>query len=147
MAEALACRCVFQREDDDGVVGVALNRDLVKVCHSVALQLRSRMGLCVACAAGDTDLGLQSAILCLSLLCCQVASEALERNLTKLGPLVLPWSEKLKFVAVWLRRRLPGQRAKVKSYMPDFAKAFDHFCLHAGAPAALHAAAWLLWQS
>ena len=26
------CRCVFQKEDNNNVVGVALNRDLVKVC-------------------------------------------------------------------------------------------------------------------
>ena len=54
-ADDVAYECVFQREDDRGVVGVELNRDLVKV-----------------------------------------AGRALERNLTKMGPLVLPLAEQLK---------------------------------------------------
>jgi 3-ketoacyl-CoA synthase len=81
---------VFQREDDDGRVGVELNRDLVKV-----------------------------------------AGKALEANLTKLGPLVLPLSEKAKFAFNLLQRNVIGM--KVKPYVPDFKTAFDHFCLHAGA--------------
>lgn len=84
-------RCVFQKEDDAGCVGVSLNRDLVKV-----------------------------------------AGRALERNLTVLGPLVLPLSEKLKFVVNLVRRKLLKDR-KLRPYIPDFKKAFNHFCLHAGA--------------
>ena len=62
-----------------------------------------------------------------------MASKALERNLTKLGPLVLPWSEKLKYVANWVSRRLVSASRRAPAYVPDFSKAFDHFCLHAGA--------------
>lgn len=87
-----ACRCVFQKEDDNGHVGVSLNRDLVKV-----------------------------------------AGRALERNLTTLGPLVLPLSEKLRYVVNYVRRKMLQQR-RLKPYVPDFKKAFDHFCLHAGVP-------------
>ena len=87
----MACRCVYQREDDAGVVGVELNRDLVKV-----------------------------------------ASKALERNLTRLGPLVLPLSEKAAFAASLFARKVLGM--KRKPYVPDFRRAFNHFCLHAGDP-------------
>lgn len=84
-----AYRCVFQHADNDGVVGVELNRDLVKV-----------------------------------------AARAMEVNLTRLGPLVLPLGEKLAFAANWFARKV--LRARVAPYVPDFRKAFDHFCLHAG---------------
>lgn len=60
----------------------------------------------------------------------KVAAKALTYNLTKLGPKVLPWSEKLLFAANWMGRKVfPG---KWKEYVPDFREAFDHFCLHAG---------------
>lgn len=60
----------------------------------------------------------------------KVAAKALTRNLTKLGPKVLPWSEKLLFAANWVGRKVsPGTW---KEYVPDFREAFDHFCLHAG---------------
>ena len=84
------CRCVYQREDEKGRVGVELNRDLVKV-----------------------------------------AGKALEKNLTRLGPLVLPVGEQLRFAANFVQRRVLGKR-HVKPYVPDFTKAFNHFCLHAG---------------
>ncbi|KAL6649267.1 hypothetical protein ACP70R_013491 [Stipagrostis hirtigluma subsp. patula] len=60
-----------------------------------------------------------------------VAGEALRTNITTLGPLVLPLSEQLRFLAaVVLRRALP--RAGVKPYLPDFKLALEHFCIHAG---------------
>ena len=62
----------------------------------------------------------------------QVASKALEKNLTKLGPLVLPMSEQLQFAVNMLQRKVLGKR--IAPYVPSFAKAFNHFCLHAGAP-------------
>lgn len=60
----------------------------------------------------------------------KVAGKALEANLTCLGPLVLPISEKLKFGWNMFQRKVIGQ--KVAPYVPDFKKAFRHFCLHAG---------------
>lgn len=60
-----------------------------------------------------------------------VAGKAITSNLTKLGPLVLPVSEQAKFV--WtniIQRKLLGK--KIPSYVPDFKKCFDHFCIHAG---------------
>ncbi|GAB4815153.1 hypothetical protein N2152v2_002199 [Parachlorella kessleri] len=61
----------------------------------------------------------------------KVAAKALTTNMTRLGPLVLPWSEKLAFAANWVARQLPGGK-RVAAYVPDFKQAFNHFCLHAG---------------
>jgi 3-ketoacyl-CoA synthase len=55
--------------------------------------------------------------------------------MTILGPMVLPWSEQIKFFIVFLIRKYEGYIGKEKktpSYVPDFKKAFDHFCIHAG---------------
>jgi len=60
----------------------------------------------------------------------KVAARAMEANLTKMGPLVLPWGEKLAFASNWIARKLFN--AKIQAYIPRFNKAFDHFCLHAG---------------
>ena len=84
-----AYRCVYQHADDQGTIGVELNRDLVKV-----------------------------------------AAKAMEVNLTRLAPLVLPWGEKLSFAANWVARK--ALKMRVPAYVPDFTKAFDHFCLHVG---------------
>ena len=56
-------------------------------------------------------------------------------NLTTLGPLVLPLSEKIRFVFELLRKRLVDPKAK--SYVPDFTTAFQHFCIHAGGKSVL----------
>lgn len=60
----------------------------------------------------------------------KVAAKALQKNLTLLAPLVLPYSEMLKFAQDLVLRKL-GLR-KGKAYQPDFRKAFQHFSLHAG---------------
>ena len=49
-----------------------------------------------------------------------------------MGRHVLPAGEKALFVLNWLARRVSPN---LKPYVPDFRRAFDHFCLHAGAPA------------
>nr|CAB3504145.1 unnamed protein product [Digitaria exilis] len=60
-----------------------------------------------------------------------VAGEALRTNITTLGPLVLPLSEQLRFLAAVLLRRI--LRADVvKPFVPDFKLALEHFCIHAG---------------
>merc|ERR1712100_135582 len=64
----------------------------------------------------------------------KVVGDALKTNMTVLGPLVLPWSEKLKFVLNAVKRRLGLEK---EPYMPDFKKAFEHFCIHAGGRAVL----------
>ncbi|XP_062201465.1 probable 3-ketoacyl-CoA synthase 20 [Phragmites australis] len=59
-----------------------------------------------------------------------VAGEALRTNITTLGPLALPMSEQLRFLATVVLNRV--FRAKVRAYLPDFKLAFEHFCIHAG---------------
>ncbi|BAT00865.1 Os07g0255600 [Oryza sativa Japonica Group] len=59
-----------------------------------------------------------------------IAGEALRTNITTLGPLVLPLSEQLLFLAMVVLHRV--FLAGVKTYLPDFTPALDHFCIHAG---------------
>jgi 3-ketoacyl-CoA synthase len=64
-----------------------------------------------------------------------VAGEALRTNITTLGPLVLPMSEQLRFLATVVLNAV--FRAGVRAYLPDFKLAFEHFCIHAGGRAVL----------
>ncbi|KAM5548728.1 hypothetical protein ABKV19_000240 [Rosa sericea] len=60
-----------------------------------------------------------------------IAGVALKTNITALlGPLVLPISDQLLFIATVLANKLFN--AKVKPYIPNFKLVFDHFCIHAG---------------
>lgn len=59
-----------------------------------------------------------------------VAGEAIKTNITMLGPLVLPISEKLLFLANLIGRKV--LKMKMKQYVPDFKTAFEHICIHAG---------------
>jgi len=64
-----------------------------------------------------------------------VAGDALKSNLTILGPIVLPWSEQIKFFLNFLQRKVEaysGKQKRTPAYLPDFKKAFQHFCIHAG---------------
>eukprot|EP01132_Coremiostelium_polycephalum_P004904 gene4904-6115_t len=65
-----------------------------------------------------------------------VVGDALKTNLTILGPMVLPWSEQFKFfVNLCVRKMFPAK--KIQSYVPDFKKAFNHYCIHAGGRAVI----------
>jgi len=87
---------VFQDMDTEGMTGVRLDKDLMKV-----------------------------------------AGEALKRNITTLGPLILPWSEQFQYFWSHFNRKVRGK--KIAPYMPNFQKAIDHFCIHAGGRAVLEA--------
>ncbi|WOL07308.1 3-ketoacyl-CoA synthase 1-like [Canna indica] len=100
-------KCVYQREDSGGKVGVSIAKELMAV-------------------AGD----------------------ALKTHITTLGPLVLPLSEQLRFVAAQVGKRVLRLRgAHRRLYIPDFRRAFEHFCVHAGGRAVLDATEKSLWLS
>ena len=65
-----------------------------------------------------------------------VAAEAMRINLSRLGPLVLPLTEKLAFASNMLRRKLYG-RDKVKTYVPSFKSSAEHVLVHAGGRAVI----------
>ncbi|KAL6966820.1 3-ketoacyl-CoA synthase 20 [Sarracenia purpurea var. burkii] len=65
-----------------------------------------------------------------------IAGEALKTNITTLGPLVLPMSEKLLFFTTLIARKALKMN-KIKPYIPDFKMAFEHFRFNAGGRAVL----------
>ncbi|CAL9752019.1 unnamed protein product, partial [Musa acuminata subsp. burmannicoides] len=64
-----------------------------------------------------------------------VAGNALKVNISTLGPLVLPIPEQLLFLAAMILRNV--LKLKIRSYVPDFKLAVEHFCIHAGGHAVL----------
>ncbi|PSS29161.1 3-ketoacyl-CoA synthase [Actinidia chinensis var. chinensis] len=64
-----------------------------------------------------------------------VAGNALRINISNLGPLVLPYSEQLQYAWSVICRKIWTS----DSYVPNFKKAFGHFCIHAGGRAVIDA--------
>uniref|UniRef100_A0A7S2I4J3 3-ketoacyl-CoA synthase n=1 Tax=Helicotheca tamesis TaxID=374047 RepID=A0A7S2I4J3_9STRA len=79
----------------------------------------------------------------------KVAGKCMEKNMTTLGPYVLPLSEQIKvvfslasrFFFKTLRRTLSEKVAvklpHPKVFVPDFKRGIDHFCIHAGGRAVI----------
>ncbi|KAI9082258.1 hypothetical protein K1719_035681 [Acacia pycnantha] len=66
-----------------------------------------------------------------------IAGQALKSHITSLAPLVLPVSEKVKFLVTFVGSKV--LRLKMKGYVPNFKMAFEHFCesVHTGGRAVL----------
>ncbi|KAL6968256.1 very-long-chain 3-oxoacyl-CoA synthase [Sarracenia purpurea var. burkii] len=58
------------------------------------------------------------------------AVDAIKSNLISLEPLVLPFSERARYLLHYIMRRL--HVANIKPYVPNFKRTFDHFLPHVG---------------
>lgn len=121
-----------------------------KLLHTVRVQGSGKAAYeCVY--EGEDSLGQRGVRLSKDIV--KVAGKTMERNLTKLGPQVLPLSEQAKVVWSIIWRSLmkflvktlqkngaENMAAKIpvtKPYVPDFKRCIDHFCIHAGGRAVI----------
>lgn len=66
-----------------------------------------------------------------------VATKALKTNISALGPLVLPYSEQFRFAWSVICKKLRFLPRQKGVYVPNFKKAIEHYCIHAGGRAVI----------
>lgn len=121
-----------------------------KLLHTVRVQSNSEEAYnCVYEAQdGDKQRGVR-----LSKDIVKVAGKCMEKNMTTIGPYVLPLSEQIpvaKAIALRYLLKMMGKVLKAsgqekwaaklpvkKHYIPDFKRGIDHFCIHAGGRAVI----------
>jgi len=112
------------------------SRAWFKLLHSVRVQNNSQDAYeCVfECEDKNGERGVR-----LSKEIVKVAGKTMEKNLTTLGPLVLPYSEQAKVVVSLIKKFLWKKlfNKRVKVFVPDFKRGVDHFCIHAGGRAVI----------
>eukprot|EP00824_Muranothrix_gubernata_P017390 TRINITY_DN35661_c0_g1_i1.p1 TRINITY_DN35661_c0_g1~~TRINITY_DN35661_c0_g1_i1.p1 ORF type:complete len:570 (-),score=111.08 TRINITY_DN35661_c0_g1_i1:38-1534(-) len=67
----------------------------------------------------------------------QVAARSLTKNIETLGPKILPYSEIFKVALTMFQQKV--LKKKLPNYVPNFRKAVEHFCIHAGGRAIIDA--------
>ncbi|KAJ4813755.1 3-ketoacyl-CoA synthase [Rhynchospora pubera] len=95
-ADDSAYGAAIQMDDEDGMVGVALTKDLIRV-----------------------------------------AGTSLRRHISTLAPHVLPLSEMVRYAYRVAKSYLSRDKKAASMQVPDFTKAFDHICFHAGGKAVI----------
>ncbi|XP_054822696.1 probable 3-ketoacyl-CoA synthase 21 [Prosopis cineraria] len=66
------------------------------------------------------------------------AGDALKTNIASLAPLVFSYRERFIYAFSLICHKL-GSRRETSIYAPNFSKAFEHFCIHAGGRAVIEA--------
>ncbi|GAA0155098.1 hypothetical protein LIER_38017 [Lithospermum erythrorhizon] len=133
----LLCNCIFRM---GGAAMLISNkpRDKSRAKYQLVHTVRSHKGAdhksynCVY--QREDDKGTVGVSLARELMA--VAGDALKTNITTLGPLVLPLSEQFMFFVTLVKKKILKLKG-VKPYIPDFKRAFEHFCIHAGGRAVL----------
>lgn len=121
-----------------------------KLLHTVRVQSNSEEAYqCVYEAQdGDAQRGVR-----LSKEIVKVAGKCMEKNMTTIGPYVLPLSEQIPVATTialrWMlktmgkllkacgQEKLAARLPNKKHYVPDFKRGIDHFCIHAGGRAVI----------
>lgn len=121
-----------------------------KLLHTVRVQSNSEEAYNCVYEAQDPD-GNRGVRLSKEIV--KVAGKCMEKNMTTIGPYVLPLSEQIPVVTTLALRfvikvigkllvmngqeKLAAMLPNKKHYVPDFKRGIDHFCIHAGGRAVI----------
>lgn len=69
----------------------------------------------------------------------EIAAEALKANIRQLGPLFLPYYEKILYLLSRFLFYENAGKGTVREYVPNFKRAFNHIFIHSGGKAVIRA--------